>query len=242
MAGTEAFNNAVGHGHKGDQIKQVLIGLDLTRAKARISITDEGDGFDVSQVPDPLTEEEFAKMRDRGRGIMIMRELMDSVYHPPEMGGRQIVLENTASKIWNIEAAVGINQDIPVHMVSENETVKMIRASFGLPVERKNKLLLLALINRVVGHPHLKWPMGSSDVLANAALEVFGEAGSFGREVGRKKNITINLRAQEQLAFLSITSIERGFQFHPDGSLKDVKSMLGTENAFLDFTGTQMIL
>jgi serine/threonine-protein kinase RsbW len=46
----------------------------VTPDKATMTITDEGEGFDHQNVADPTTEELVDK--PRGRGVMLMRELM----------------------------------------------------------------------------------------------------------------------------------------------------------------------
>jgi CheY-like chemotaxis protein/anti-sigma regulatory factor (Ser/Thr protein kinase) len=49
----------------------------ITRHKATFVVTDEGPGFDVSQLPDPTDPENLEK--PSGRGLMLMRAFMDDV-------------------------------------------------------------------------------------------------------------------------------------------------------------------
>jgi len=73
----EALSNAMIYGNRSDPGKQVRVEVTLNGAGLRIRIADQGEGFDPSQLPDPLSEE--GVQRDGGRGIFLMRNLMDEV-------------------------------------------------------------------------------------------------------------------------------------------------------------------
>lgn len=74
----EAVTNAVVHGNREDQNKHVEIICRLAIDGAvDITIRDEGDGFDSSSIPDPTAPEN--RMSTHGRGIYLMRSLMDEV-------------------------------------------------------------------------------------------------------------------------------------------------------------------
>jgi anti-sigma regulatory factor (Ser/Thr protein kinase) len=57
--------------------RRVRVAAGITPARATFVVQDEGPGFDVSKVPDP-TAPEFLE-RPSGRGILLMRALMDDV-------------------------------------------------------------------------------------------------------------------------------------------------------------------
>jgi serine/threonine-protein kinase RsbW len=73
----EAFVNAVKHGNKHDRAKIVRVGADLTAVEARFTIEDEGEGFDVTAIPDPLDPANLFKTS--GRGVLLMYNIMDEV-------------------------------------------------------------------------------------------------------------------------------------------------------------------
>lgn len=75
----EAFVNAVKHGNKFDAEKRVRIIAEITPKEARFTIEDEGDGFDVSSIPDPTDVENLFKAS--GRGVMFMYNIMDEVVY-----------------------------------------------------------------------------------------------------------------------------------------------------------------
>ncbi len=75
----EAFVNAVKHGNKFDAGKNIRIVADITPEEARFTIEDEGEGFDVSTIPDPTDIENLFKTS--GRGVMFMYNIMDEVIY-----------------------------------------------------------------------------------------------------------------------------------------------------------------
>jgi serine/threonine-protein kinase RsbW len=81
----EAFVNAVKHGNKFDARKNIRIVADITPKEARFTIEDEGEGFDVSSIPDPTDVENLFKTS--GRGVMFMYNIMDEVAYN-EKGNR----------------------------------------------------------------------------------------------------------------------------------------------------------
>lgn len=77
MAVREAMVNAVYHGNKYDRAKKAGLTLELEGRSLVITVTDEGPGFDLAAVPDPLAEENL--LRHSGRGVFLMRSFMDEV-------------------------------------------------------------------------------------------------------------------------------------------------------------------
>ena len=73
----EAFVNAVKHGNKFNAEKRVRVIAEITPKEARFTIEDEGEGFDVSSIPDPTDTENLFKAS--GRGVMFMYNIMDEV-------------------------------------------------------------------------------------------------------------------------------------------------------------------
>jgi serine/threonine-protein kinase RsbW len=75
----EAFVNAVKHGNKYDSAKLIRIVADVSRDEARFTIEDEGEGFDVDAIPDPLDPENLFKAS--GRGVLFIYNIMDEVVY-----------------------------------------------------------------------------------------------------------------------------------------------------------------
>ena len=94
LAVEEALANAIKHGNHHDPGRSVRIRCLVSAERVRIEVADEGDGFSVSQVPNPTDPDrvEFPS----GRGIMLMRSFMSSVEFN-ELGN-QVTMEKRRSE------------------------------------------------------------------------------------------------------------------------------------------------
>jgi len=77
IAVTEAVNNAIRHGNRGDSSKNVSLGLTLDEGMIKFRVEDQGIGFDYHNLPDPTAPENLEK--PGGRGIFLMKHLADEV-------------------------------------------------------------------------------------------------------------------------------------------------------------------
>lgn len=73
----EAFVNAVKHGNKFDTRKLVRITAEVSKKEAKFTVEDEGEGFDVKNIPDPLDPANLFK--SSGRGVLFIYNIMDEV-------------------------------------------------------------------------------------------------------------------------------------------------------------------
>jgi len=90
MAVREAAINAVLHGNEYDPALQIEVSLENTGQDLVVKIADQGRGFDPEKVPDPLAEEN--KLRGTGRGIFLIRSLMDEVHFRQLHPGTELTL------------------------------------------------------------------------------------------------------------------------------------------------------
>lgn len=91
VAVDESVANAITHGNRLDEAKRVTLEFVLLRDGLEVRTHDEGAGFDPTAVPDPLATENLLK--SGGRGILLMRSLMDEVRcSRSASGGTQMVL------------------------------------------------------------------------------------------------------------------------------------------------------
>src|SRR5258705_13748109 len=89
MAIREAVTNAVVHGNKQDDSKQVRGEIKSSPEELEISVRDEGLGFNPTEIPDPTTAENL--MKTSGRGIFFMRNFVDEVeWFTPPGGGTTV--------------------------------------------------------------------------------------------------------------------------------------------------------
>ena len=77
LAAEEAIVNAIVHGNKLDPTKTVHVECEISTAVVRISISDEGAGFDPASVPDCTVDERLEA--PGGRGVMLMKSFMTSI-------------------------------------------------------------------------------------------------------------------------------------------------------------------
>ncbi|MBI3136399.1 MAG: ATP-binding protein [Bacteroidetes bacterium] len=77
IAVTEAVNNAIIHGNKYSDSKKVRVEVKKEPAGVVFTISDEGQGFDFMNLPDPTAPENLEK--PDGRGIFLMKNLSDGV-------------------------------------------------------------------------------------------------------------------------------------------------------------------
>jgi serine/threonine-protein kinase RsbW len=97
----EALANAVIHGNHEDPGKQVYVGCRGGTDEVSIVIRDEGQGFDMGEVPDPTAPENIES--SHGRGIYLMKSVMDEVRF--ERGGAVVYMRKSARKpamLWKL--------------------------------------------------------------------------------------------------------------------------------------------
>ncbi|HZE71609.1 MAG TPA: ATP-binding protein [Pyrinomonadaceae bacterium] len=73
----EAFVNAVKHGNKSNPQKLIRITAELSPKEACFTVEDEGDGFDIQEIPDPCDPANLFK--SSGRGVLLIYNIMDEV-------------------------------------------------------------------------------------------------------------------------------------------------------------------
>ena len=90
IATTEMVNNAIRHGNGNDPSKFVHIKFYKSRNQMRVVVRDDGGGFDPEAIADPLEPENLYK--ESGRGIFIVRMLMDDVKFKFTDAGTEVIL------------------------------------------------------------------------------------------------------------------------------------------------------
>lgn len=96
IAVNEVVKNAILHGNRCDASKTVGIICSYTASEFRIQVRDSGTGFDPHAVPDPLDPANL--MKESGRGILILRTLMDEVAYNISGDGTTVTLVKYCQK------------------------------------------------------------------------------------------------------------------------------------------------
>jgi serine/threonine-protein kinase RsbW len=90
LATHEAVANAIVHGNRRDPGRPVEVQLACDGEDLVVRVADRGAGFDPAGVADPLLPENL--LRSGGRGLLLMRALMDEVGHGPGATGGTVAV------------------------------------------------------------------------------------------------------------------------------------------------------
>ena len=82
VALTEAIANAILRGNKDDESKHVRVRAELDAHAIVLEVQDEGEGFDIDAYQPDTTTPSWLERED-GRGLFLMRKLMDRVERVP---------------------------------------------------------------------------------------------------------------------------------------------------------------
>ena len=91
VATTEAVNNGIIHGNLRDPKKKVTVTCIVSQSVLIIRVHDEGPGFDAAHLPNPLTRENL--LREHGRGVFLIRSLMDNVEFERHENGSDVIMK-----------------------------------------------------------------------------------------------------------------------------------------------------
>lgn len=78
VAITEAMANAMLRGNRSERSRSVQVSVDVDAQRLRVDVTDEGIGFDLASLEQSPDEADWFERED-GRGVFLMRTLMDRV-------------------------------------------------------------------------------------------------------------------------------------------------------------------
>jgi len=87
---TELVNNAIYHGNKSDPTKKVQVFFSVNSKRIELRIKDQGNGFNPDALKDPLAPENI--LSESGRGIFLIRALMDSLDFNFDGGGTETIV------------------------------------------------------------------------------------------------------------------------------------------------------
>lgn len=73
----ETVRNAIEHGNRNDEKLKIKINYRIEKKRFVFEVEDEGAGFDYKGLPDPTHKNNI--MKNNGRGVYLVRYLMDEV-------------------------------------------------------------------------------------------------------------------------------------------------------------------
>ncbi len=100
LALVEALTNAMEHGNHWDPELRVEVEARISRDVMEVVVSDQGQGFDPGSLPDPTSPEQL--LCERGRGIFLMRSILDQVEVIPP--GNRVVLRKHRSSLEEDQA------------------------------------------------------------------------------------------------------------------------------------------
>lgn len=75
MAVRESVVNAIVHGNRYNARKKVHLRITRAAQRLTVTVTDEGEGFDLASLPNPTAQENI--LHQSGRGIFLIRAFVD---------------------------------------------------------------------------------------------------------------------------------------------------------------------
>lgn len=100
----EAFVNAVKHGNRNDPDKLLRVTAELSPHEAIFTVEDEGEGFDVREIPDPTDPDNLFK--SNGRGVLLIYNIMDEVEYS-ERGKKLRMVKRQENPVGTITGTGG---------------------------------------------------------------------------------------------------------------------------------------
>lgn len=153
LAVRECAVNAVIHGNRRKRNKKVLVTATLQGRKLVMTIRDEGPGFDMRRIPDPLNPANI--FSESGRGLFLIKSLMDEVKtrHLVPCGMQVIMIKYHAQTISKEDESMALTVasrqvgevtvlDVNGRLILGEETATLRETLKGLVAKGQKKLLL----------------------------------------------------------------------------------------------------
>lgn len=103
LAVREGAVNAMKHAHGMDPARFVRLEFRCTKDFIEVSIIDHGAGFDPTTLPDPRRPENL--MRSSGRGLFLIRSLVDQIHFIQHDGGMEVILRKRLNSVKTASAS-----------------------------------------------------------------------------------------------------------------------------------------
>jgi serine/threonine-protein kinase RsbW len=88
----EACVNAIKHAHQNDEAKPLRLQVKIDKQKLTVLVRDQGQGFDPKKLDGQNAQDVLTKPQNGGRGILMMKMLMDEVHFEANGKGTQVRL------------------------------------------------------------------------------------------------------------------------------------------------------
>ncbi len=151
----ETMANAVSHGNGYSREKSVYFEVVADSTQCKVTVRDQGLGFDPDQVPDPTAEDNL--LRTSGRGLLLMRSFVDELsIRRADPAGTEVVLikyspkpkshkEEDVSLVTNIREVEGVSIVDLSGRITLGEGSGQLRDTVRKLLEKDQKKILLNL-------------------------------------------------------------------------------------------------
>ncbi len=94
---SELVNNAIVHGNRLSPAKVVTVRIQVSGGVIRVTVADQGEGFNPDAVPNPIDDDNL--LREVGRGLYIVKNFVDevTVSSAPSGGTRVEIIKRHAA-------------------------------------------------------------------------------------------------------------------------------------------------
>ena len=129
----ETMANAISHGNGYSRQKSVYFGVVADSTQFKVTVRDQGLGFDPGEVPDPTAEDNL--LRTSGRGLLLMRSFVDELsIRRRDPTGTEVVLikyspKSTSHKEEDVSLATNIREVEGVSIVDLSGRITLGEAS-----------------------------------------------------------------------------------------------------------------
>ena len=166
LAVDEASTNIIDHAYKNLPPGKIRFYINHTESEMKITLQDDGVGFDLDSVPKPDLDGPLEDRRERGLGIFLIHQLMDQVIYEPNIGnGNQLTLvkkfpatkqENTTKRdnsslpLETLRIISDINRSISSTLDLDEllqEVTRSIHTQFGYPLVH---IFLLDFVSQMI--------------------------------------------------------------------------------------------
>jgi putative Holliday junction resolvase len=166
MAAVEAATNAMVHGNKCQRSKKTRAVFEKKHCEIVISVIDEGCGFDPRQVPDPTDEANLLK--ESGRGIFIMKQIMDAVeFETSESTGTKVRMAKTLAD-YELGRVLGIDYGTKRLGLALSDELRLTAQPFGKIEDEDEE-------NRITAIAKIIEENGVSEVVVGLPLTLNGD-------------------------------------------------------------------
>jgi putative Holliday junction resolvase len=188
IAAVEAATNAMIHGNKCDKSKKVNISFKRLPRELVILVSDEGTGFQPDSVASPVEGKNIFK--ENGRGIYIMRHIMDEVtYRFPEAGGTLVRMSKSLAR--GTGRVLGVDYGERRIGLAISDELQIVAHPFGLVEVERGKDAIGEILSIVSANEVGEIVVGKPLTLRGKASAATSRVTRFVRDLAARSRVAV---------------------------------------------------